>query len=441
VRDTRYPSRAYAWYVVVLLTVAYVFSFIDRYILSLLIEPIKQDLQLSDTQIGLLLGAAFAIFFAVMGLPLGWLADRGRRTWIVGAGVSLWSLATAVAGLAHNFGQLFLARIGVGVGEASLAPCALSMISDSFPEPQRGRPVAFYTAAQSIGAGLAFVAGAAVLAWANSVSQINLPLIGTVQPWQFTFIAVGMPGLLVALPLMLLKEPVRHEVLGLGSDGSAASIGDALRYVRQRWKTFLSFVAFPCVMTIVAYSQNWYAALFQRTWDWTIEAFAVTMGVMLLVVGPLTVNATGWLCDRLYARGIHDGAVRLMLAGSFLLVPTAALVPLMPTGEWAFAVLAFNFVAQSLISAAAPIALLNITPGDIRGQMSALLYMIISPVGLIIGPLVVGLLNDLVFGETNIRYSVAVVPLLFGVPVLLLAGVALRNYRVEYRQYHGGKFG
>jgi MFS family permease len=437
----QYPSRAYSWYVVILLTIAYVFSFIDRYILSLLIEPIKRDLHLSDTEIGLLLGTAFAIFFALMGLPLGWLADRGRRTWIVGAGVALWSLATAVSGLARTFGQLFLARIGIGVGEASLAPCALSMISDSFPAEERGRPVAFYTAAQSIGAGLAFLAGAAVLAWANSVSEIHLPVVGTVRPWQFTFIAVGLPGLIVALPLLMLREPARQELINLGQEANDVSIGDALRYVGRRWRTYVSFIAFPCVMTIVAYSQNWYAAMFQRTWDWTIESFAITMGVALLVVGPITVNATGWFCDRLYKQGIHDGAMRLMLAGSFLLVPTGILAPLMPSGEFAIAVLVFNLIGQSSISAAAPIALLNITPGNIRGQMSALFYLIIAPVGLIVGPLVVGLLNDFAFGEANIRYSVAVVPLLFGAPVLLMAGLALRKYKSEYQNYYDDKPG
>ena len=166
---TQRGSYAYAWYTVILLTVAYVFSFVDRYILGLLVEPIKADLGLTDTEIGLLLGPAFALFYTTMGLPLGWLADRTRRTWLVGAGIAVWSLATAACGLARNFVQLFIARMSVGVGEATLSPCALSMIADSFPEEKRGKPVAFYTAALSLGAGIASLAGASVLAWSKSM--------------------------------------------------------------------------------------------------------------------------------------------------------------------------------------------------------------------------------------------------------------------------------
>ena len=142
-----YPKPAQAWYIVILLTLAYVLSFVDRYILGLLVELIKADMGLTDWQIGLLLGPAFAIFYATMGLPLGWLADRWRRTWLVGMGVFLWSAATAASGLAKNFWHLFVTRMAVGVGEATLSPCAMSIISDSFPKHKRGRPIAVYTAA------------------------------------------------------------------------------------------------------------------------------------------------------------------------------------------------------------------------------------------------------------------------------------------------------
>lgn len=141
----QYPPAGKAWYMVILLTIAYVVSFVDRNILGLLIDPIKADLGLSDFQIGLLLGPAFAVFYATMGLPLGYLADRRRRTWIVAAGIALWSAATAFSGLARSFAQLFVARMSVGIGEATLSPCAMSLISDSYPEERRGKPIALYS--------------------------------------------------------------------------------------------------------------------------------------------------------------------------------------------------------------------------------------------------------------------------------------------------------
>lgn len=407
---------------------AYVFNFVDRYILGLLVEPIKADLGLSDTQMGLLIGPAFAILYAAAGLPLGWLADRMRRTLILGCGVALWSLATAASSLARNFSQLFLARVGVGVGEATLAPCALSMISDSFPPERRGRPIAFYTAAQSLGAGLAALGGAAILGWANSVDRLSLPVLGELKAWQFTFIVVGLPGLIVALLLFMTREPARQE---RAANEGGASIGATLAYLWERRGTYLSFVAFPLVMTTVAYSQTFFAALYMRTWDWPIERFALWSGLALVIIGPITVNVAGWLSDRLYKRGRRDGPVRVMLAGSLLLIVMGALSPLMPTGELAFFVWLFNLVGMSTVSAAAPIALLNIAPATMRGQVSALFYMVTSLGGLLIGPPAVGLLTDNVFGTNGIQYATALVPALFGLPVLLFAGFTRRRYLAE----------
>jgi MFS family permease len=416
---------------VLLLTVAYVFSFIDRYILGLLVEPIKSDLGLSDTRMGLLLGPAFAILYATAGLPLGWLADRYRRTVIVGVGVGLWSLATAASAVARHFTHLFLARVGVGVGEATLAPCALSIISDSFPPERRGRPIAFYTAAQSLGAGLAALGGAAVLGWANTVQQLELPLVGELTAWQFTFVAVGLPGLVVAILLLLAREPQRQE---RAPTETGASMPATLRYLGARWPTYLSFVAFPVVMTTVAYSQNWFAALYLRTWGWSLERFALWSGIALVILGPVTVNMAGWLSDRLFSTGRRDGPVRVMLVGAVLLVVMGTVAPLMPSGELAFGVWLFNLVGMSIVSAAAPIALLNIAPSAMRGQLSALFYMVTSLTGMLVGPVAVGLFTDNIFGETGIRYSAALVPALFGLPVLLFAGFTRRRYLAEWQR-------
>lgn len=427
----RYPGPVRAWYMVSLLTVASVLSFVDKYLPALLIEPIKQDLGLSDTQMGLLLGPAFAAFYALMGLPMGWMADRYRRTTLVGAGVALWSLATAVSGLARSFGQLLLARVAVGLGDSALAPGALSLIGDSFPAEQRGRPVALYITAQSVGAGLAALGGGAVLAWAMAQGELRLPLLGVVAPWQFTFLAVGLPGLLVAGLLAVLKEPARQ------ASEPASSIGHTLRYLGARWRAFAGFTGLVCVMTIIAYSQNWYMALFARTWGWSIPKFALWSGLALVVVGPLVVNGTGWLADRWRSRGAAGSALRIVMAGTWLLVPTAIVAPLMPSAELAFAMWLLNMVGLSTVSAAAPIALLDITPGQIRGQVSALFYMVIMLVGLVVGPLAVGLLADHWFGPAGLRYAAALVPALVGVPGLALATAVARAYGAELGRQHG----
>ena len=425
----RYPSPTRAWALVVLLTAAYIFSFVDKYIPALLIEPIKQDLGASDTQMGLLLGPAFAVLYATLGLPLGWLADRVRRTPLVAAGVALWSIATAASGLARSFGQLLLARVGVGIGDATLAPGALSLISDSFPPQKRGRPMALYIAAQSIGAGLAMLGGAAVLGWAATQTEIRLPLVGVVAPWQFTFIAVGLPGLLIALLLLMMPEPARDP-----STGAGVSMGQTLRYLRRRWRSFGSLTAVVCVMTVIAYSQNWYPALYQRNFGWDITRYATWSGLALIIQGPLVVNLTGWWCDRFAARGIQEGPLIITALGTLLLVPTGIAAPLMPTGELAFIVWLFNLVGLSMVSAAAPVALLAITPGEMRGQVSALFYMVIMLTGLVVGPLAVGLFNDQLFASQQLGAACSLVPLVVGIPGLLLLKYTRRQYVAETRQ-------
>ncbi|MEZ5566455.1 MAG: MFS transporter [Gammaproteobacteria bacterium] len=432
----RSPTRqtpfkpAYAWYTVILLTLAYILSFVDRYMLGLLVEPIKADLHLSDTQIGLLLGPAFAIFYTTMGLPLGWLADRARRTWIVSAGILLWSLATAACGLARSFGQLFLARVGVGIGEATLSPCALSMIADSFPEERRCKPVAFYSAALSVGGGLASLAGASVLAWSSAGHEVSLPAFGVLTTWQLAFLIVAVAGVPLSLLMATLREPVRQS--GLQLDGNqAAGLGIALRYVRSRWRAFAGFTAMVCVMTIVAYSQGWMPAMFQRTWGWPAEKYALWNGIVLLTFGPITVNAAGWLSDWLYRRGYRDAPLLIITAGLVILIPTGAIAPLMATGAAAFAVLVVNTIGIALVSAAGPTTLLNITPGEIRGQVIAMYYIAISLAGLLLGPTTIGVLTDQVFGTGGLRYAAALVPVLFGVPVLLTVFGTRRHYLAE----------
>lgn len=424
----QYPSSRYAWYMVGILTIAYILSFVDRYVLGLLIEPIKADLGLSDTEIGYLLGPAFAIFYAFMGLPLGYLADRKRRTFIVAAGIFVWSFATAASGLARNFTHMFIARISVGAGEAALSPCAMSMISDSFPREKRGRPIAFYSAALSLGAGIASLVSAAVLTWAKSADQVALPIVGAVAPWQFTFFIVGLPGILVAAIMFTIREPKRQRVPGSEAKPQFTYM---LQHVFDRFSTYATFVVFVCLMTICAYSQGWNAPMFQRTWGWEAQQYAFVNAIVLLAIGPATVNFAGWLNDKWFAEGRQDAPLRIMIIGAMIFVPTGIIAPLMPNPWLAMAVYGVNTVGIAMTTATGVTGLMNITPAEIRGQTVALYYMAISFAGLFIGPTTVGWMSDNVFGNENLNYALASVPAIFGLPVLLLSGIAMRLYRRE----------
>lgn len=425
-QPTGFPAPFRAWLLVSLLTIAYVVSFVDRYILSLLIDPIKADLGLSDFQIGILLGPAFGIFYATIGLPLGYLADRSRRTWIVAAGVTIWTLATAASGLARNFAQMLIARVSVGIGEAALSPCAMSLIADSFPEERRGKPIALYSSALSLGAALAALLGAAVLTWTNSTENLALPLIGELTPWRIAFLVAGLPGLILAVPFFLMREPAR---ISSSTDRSRRHLGHMFRHVARHGLTYGCFASVFCYMTIVAYSQGWLAVMFDRTFGWPVAVFALYDGLLLIVIGPLSVMFAGWLSDYHTRRGAADAPLRIAILGLFLSVPPAAVGPLLGNDIAAFFVVSASTIGGAFISAVGVTALLKIIPSGIRAQTIALYYMAISLAGLFLGPSLVGLLNDMVFGADGVRYSVAAIPLIFGLPAMLLAPLTLKLYR------------
>ena len=434
--DKPYPAAMAAWGLVILLTLAYILSFVDRYILGLLAEEIKADFGITDTQIALLIGPAFAFFYATMGLPFGWLADRKRRTWIVGIGIAVWSLATVACGLARNYLTLFLARMGVGIGEATLGPCAMSMIADSFPKEKRGKPIAFYTMAQSLGAAGAFFIGALVLAWARETDAVAVPVLGDLAGWQFIFVAVGFPGLLLAAAFFLVKEP--HRRLETQTEaGSNVSIPDMLRYVFGKFSLFGPYLSIFCCMTILAYAQGLLPSMFVRTYEWQPEKYALVNAIVLLATAPLTVNLAGWFSDRQTKTGDDTAPLKLAIVGLLLLVSTSVLFPLMPTGELAFAFLVVNTIGLALISAVGVIGLLNIVPSTMRGQCVALYYMTISLTGLFIGPTSIGMLSDLVFGNENIRYAFTAQALIFGIPVIALMPYLLKRYKAEVAALEG----
>ncbi len=420
---TQWPSSSSSWRLVVLLTIAYVLSYVDRSILGLLVEPIKADLKISDEQMGLLIGLAFGIFYATIGLPLGWLADRKRRTWIVSAGVALWSMATIVSGMAGSFWHLFLARMGVGVGEAALSPCAMSMIADSFPPEKRGKPVALYSSALSFGAGIAALIGAGVLTWAKTSSGIDLPLIGPTKPWQFAFIIVGLPGLLLAATLFFMREPPR-QAQSAKDIADGASFGDMLSHVGRHWGAFLGVISLVCVVTIIAYSQGFIPSAFARKFGWEPRDYALVNGIMILALGPATVNFIGALTDKWRAAGLHDSPFRLLAIGYVVMVFSNAAALLMPNPVLAFILLGLGTIAIATCTTTGIIALLDITPGRVRGQIVALYYMAISLAGLLIGPTTVGTLSTRVYGEENLHLAVSTVPILYGaIPMLLLPAI------------------
>ncbi len=433
--EPSWPSPGHAWYVVGVLTFAYLVSYADRQILTLLIQPIRHDLGISDTQVSLLSGFAFVILYTFVGIPIGWLADNRSRRVIIAVGATAWSLMTALCGLARTFGQLFLARVGVGIGEATLTPSAFSMIADYFPPHRLGRAMGVYMSGAAVGAGLALVAGGAVIMLVEKLPQIVLPVIGEIRPWQLAFIFVAIPGLLVAILMMTGKEPFRQgrmKVAGeLRGGVESISMGAGLTYIVTHWRTYAPlFGGFAMLSLMKNGLLTWTPTMYIRSYGWSASAIGFTFGIFLLAFAPLGGIGGGWIADRLRQRNYVDAPVRVLIVTIFLLTPVAALMPLMPTAASSLVLLAILPLLLFVIGALVPTAFQLVTPNQLRGQVTAYSLFIVTLLGEGLGPLVVALITDYGFGDDlALRYSISIVAVIFAPLSGLIFWSGLKSYR------------
>ncbi len=424
------PSLRYAWYVVVLLTLANVSSFIDRQILSLLVKPIKHDLHLSDTQMSLLLGLSFAIFYTVFGMMIGRMADRYSRRNIIIGGIAVWSLMTAVCGGIRTYSQFFLARMGVGVGEATLSPSAYSIIADYFPKNRMATAMSVFTMGIFLGSGLALVVGAGMIANMPTEGLIDVPIFGAVFPWQIIFFYVGLPGLVVALLLTTVKEPARQNLLQTNGVVASLSLPESLRIIFTHRKAYL-FICFGIAFSaMVNYgSTAWVPTYFVRTFGWTIPQAGFRYGLVLVLSSITGVLAGGWYADYLNKKGVSDGRLRIGLitcAGCLL----SAVVPLIPDPQLAL----FAFIVPSFLVAmpmgAATAAIQEIMPNQVRALASSIFLFILNMIGLGLGPTLVALFTDFLFhDELAIRYSLMLLFLIGGGLGTVCFLAAMKPYR------------
>jgi MFS family permease len=433
-------SLWYAWYVVFILMVCYALSFVDRQILSLLVGPMKRDLALSDTRVGLLQGFAFALFYGLMGLPLGRLADTRNRRNVIIVGVVLWSFLTGACSAARSFWSLFLARMGVGVGEATLSPSAFSLISDYFPKEKLGLALSVYSMGIFIGSGLALIAGGSVVDAVTRMPAVTLPLLGTVAPWRFTFLMVGAPGLAIALLLYTVSEPIRRQVMRT-PDGAPArlQIHEVVAELRLRWQSVLGISLGMVFQSMGTYAfVAWAPTFLQRVHGWSAGQSGRALGLIILVFGCLGMSVGGRLCDLWQKQGVLEAPLRVALVSAVGSGILFALAMTATRAGWTMflAAPALFFLALPIGSSYAAVQL--IFPNQARGQVSALFLLILNLGGLSLGPLLPGLLNDYVFrNEKMIGPSVAITIGVASALMLFTFRAAYRPYRIDYERMHG----
>ncbi|MBL8549454.1 MAG: MFS transporter [Hyphomonadaceae bacterium] len=423
-----WPSEGYAWWVVGVLLIAYTVSFIDRMILSLLVAPIRADLGISDTQFSLLLGLAFAVFYTLMGLPLGYLADRGNRRRLVTIGVAFWSVATAACGLAPNFLALFLARVGVGVGEATLSPSAYSLLADYFPKDKLGRVMAIYSIGVPLGSGIALVIGGLVVKWATGAEAMRLPLIGETAPWRLVFFIVGLPGLLVALLMLTVKEPVRR-----GVSAALSPFGAVFAHVARHPGAYgAHFIGLSLLVFVIYGGMAWIPTFFARTYGLAPADAGMIYGAIMALGGAGGLIMGGALADHLFRRGRKDAHLRAILIAVLTSAPFFVAMPLMPTPTLAFACLAPAVLLSSMHGGVAGSALQLITPNQFRAQITAIYFFIANLIGLGLGPTAVASLAEYGLGE--LRYALAIIAAVVLPFSALVLWIGLKPFRETVAQ-------
>jgi MFS family permease len=424
---SEYPRRSYAWTVVAILIATAVLSYTDRQVLSLLVDPIRGDMGISDTQISLLLGTAFAVIYGIAGIPLGFLADRISRRNLIFAGVSVWSLGTIACGFSHNFGEIFASRIIVGLGEAALSPAAISLISDYFPPSRRGTAVGFFLSGIAMGSGVAILIGGGVLHAIELGALAATPLAGY-APWRMVLLVIGGPGLLWALVILLIREPLRHTAEG----ESASAAADGSTWRGTPWGRV---VPIYIVLAAASFVDNavgaWAPTLLIRDFGKDPAQIGVELGLLLTVGFGGGVLIGGALADRAGARGGWPRKLRVCLYSGLLILP-ASLLMNSPSFSLVLAGVPLYFALSGIVTAVGFSAILDVVPNRSRGLAMSMSFFLNVALGAGLGPTAVAIAGAHVFSaKAGLGPPLALTVVAGYLVALAAVGVALSGFRAR----------
>jgi len=431
---TAEPARSrfagYRWLVVCILFVGYCFSAIDARVLTLMVEPIQRDLGLSDFEMSLLQGFAFSIFYSMAAIPIGRFVDRTkRRSVLIVWGILFWSLMTAACGFTSSFIGLFIARVGVGVGEATLSPTAYSLISDYFERRRRALAISLYAIGYPIGGGLALLIGGGLLTWFTASGGVTLPALGHFEPWQMVFLCVAAPGALIALMMLAIREPERREVSA--DISQQISLREAFAYISERWVLFGSLIGSLGLIALLAIGTAlWFPTFLIRTYGMTPGEVGLSYGMVMLVCGAVGTLAGGWLSGRLMQAGSADANMRIVLFATLLKGLPLIAAPLMPNATLSLTLMAIGTLIGQASQGVMLAAIQDVTPNQLRGQVTALALLIVTLVGMGLGASVIAAITDFGFGDQSaLRYSIALTGAVTLPAIALMILAALPHYR------------
>ncbi len=430
-----WPPRKDAYYSLIVMTIVVMFTVIDRQIMSVMIEPMKETYQVSDTMIGLLVGAAFSITYGIAGLPIARFADQTNRRNLVAASIGFWSFCTAACGICQNYWQIFIARLGIGIGESGYGPAAWSIATDNFPREKVAMATGTYGIGAMVGTGMAMFMGGAVLALVQGMPLVELPFGGVIHPWQWAFIVVGLPGLLWALVVMTTKEPPRRGVAA-GEKSPKVPLKELGKWLKDDWRTYTAVIPASGMKQLIAAGQQvWGVTFFHREFDWSVSYSAVMMGLMTIIVSPVAMILGGKLSEYLAKNGRHDANLRVVIYGLLGSVPCLALAPQLPNGYASLTLFGVGIFIGTLGFGPGIAAFQVITPNRMRAQVSALSQFGSNVLAYALAPVIVALFTDFVFRDpAMLKYSMTATTLSMGIIALLLALQGLKSYGRSYER-------
>lgn len=421
-------------FVLGILLLSYILSFIDRNILSLLVGPIREDFNISDFQFSLLHGLAFTLFYIFLGLPIGWLADRYSRKWIIAFGVFFWSIMTCLCGLAKSFNTLFATRIGVGVGEATLSPAAYSMLGDLYSPNNLRWATAIFAMGITLGSGTSYMVGGWLYDTIAAMDLSQYPLISDMAAWQLTFVVVGLPGLLVVALLLFVKEPQRISTANIDASESIP-LNEVIAYLRSHWQAYFSLMMGVSMMAIIGYGTLiWYPEFLLRTYGMSKSEGGAALGLIFIFAGTGGTFAGAWFSGVLHKWGYEDSNLRMLLFASAILVIPAVAAPLMQSSTVALWLTTGIIFIHYTHFGVAMAGLQLMTPSRMRAQTSALLLFMANLFGLALGGSFVAFFTDFVFADDGaLRYSLATVSGICYPLTAIVVAWGLKYYRAALK--------
>ena len=404
-----------AWKMVGVLTFFGTLAAIDKHFLTLVVPNIKADFGVSDVQIGLLIGLAFAVSNVAVSLPAGWLADRADRRRILAGGVLLWSIMAATCGLARSFGQLFVARVGVGLGEGVSPPASYSLIRDGVAPKRRGLAFAIFSLGGAVGSGMAFLIGGLLIAAIKAVDLSHVPVLGGMPSWQVALVVIGLAGLPLALLAFTFPDPGRT-----GAQVERATVGQILVVAGRHRAVLVPLLIFSVVQSALTSGFSaWIPSLLARTYHVGPESFGPTLGIVLMIGAPLGLVGAGLLIDRLGKEGPAIAAIistlMVIIAGS--LGPHASSI----TAYWPFQVVII--MASTVYLPVTSTLVARVMPSAAIGMTMAFLLFLQGIIGAGLGPLAVALLTEHVVSsaEHPINAAITIASLVLGSMSLVAA--------------------